>query len=358
MDTPLPVETPKEEEMIKFKDNQGKIIDVKIFIQDNNICFQTVLIENEENNKKYLSIYSFDNIKRINKYFFLCENINDIYNQIISLSKENKSHFILDKNINRLFLTIQTDMILASEIKIELNEEGKNEPTILSETDNGIIKQEKTKEINLDELIKANKKMTDLINNLINENRDMKKAINSIKNNQAIIINKINYFKGYYEFDEKYLDIIKKWIDPLIKYKITFDLIYSYNTYGFDRYKSFERNCNIRGPALFIFITQKNSIFGSFCSCYTTLDLEWKSDPNAFIFSLNLNKKYPRLNTKNYQNGGNGYNFHDIEFEQIYFLKRFGLFKTGYYLNNYELEGKNDKFTVGEFLVFKVNIRL
>ena len=29
MDTPLPVETPKEEEMIKFKDNQGKIIDVK-----------------------------------------------------------------------------------------------------------------------------------------------------------------------------------------------------------------------------------------------------------------------------------------------------------------------------------------
>ena len=191
MDTPLPVETPKGEEIIKFKDNQGKIIDVKIFIQDNNIHFQTVLIENEENNKKYLSIYSFDNIKRINKYFFLCENINDIYNQIISLSKENKSHFILDKNINRLFLTIQTDMILASEIKIELNEEGKNELPILNETNNGIIKQEKTKDINLAELIKENKEikeMKNLIKNLINENRDMKKVINSIKNNQAIII--------------------------------------------------------------------------------------------------------------------------------------------------------------------------
>ena len=32
MDTPLPVETPKGEEIVKFKDNQGKIIDVKIFI--------------------------------------------------------------------------------------------------------------------------------------------------------------------------------------------------------------------------------------------------------------------------------------------------------------------------------------
>ena len=118
-------------------------------------------------------------------------------------------------------------------------------------------------------------------------------------------------------------------------------------------------NCNISDPALFIFITQKNSIFGSFCSCYTTLDLEWKSDPNAFIFSLNLNKKYPRINTKmNYQNGYCGYNFHDIEFDNIYFNQRAGLFKTGYYLNNYELEGKNDKFTVGEFLVFKVNIRV
>ena len=77
MDTPLPTQTPKEEEeIIKFKDNQGKIIDVKIFIQDNNIYFKTVLIENEEHYKNFLSIYSFNNIKEINKYFFLCENIN------------------------------------------------------------------------------------------------------------------------------------------------------------------------------------------------------------------------------------------------------------------------------------------
>jgi len=155
MDTPLPTQTPKEEEeIIKFKDNQGKIIDVKIFIQDNNIYFQTVLMANEENNQNFISLYSFDNIKEINKYFFLCENINDIFNQIILLSRENKSHFILDKNINKLYLIIQTNMILAPEIKVELNEEGKSESSIMNETNNYIIKQEKTKEIDIAELIK------------------------------------------------------------------------------------------------------------------------------------------------------------------------------------------------------------
>ena len=200
MDTPLPTQTPKEEEeIIKFKDNQGKIIDVKIFMQDNNIYFQTVLMENEENNKNYLSIYSFDNIKGNNKYFFLCENINDIFNQIILLSKKNESNFMLDKNINKLYLIIQTNMILAPEIKIELNEEGKNEPSTFNETNNCNFKQEKTKEINGIELIKENneiKEMKILINNLINENRDMKKAINSIKNNQAIIIKLLNNNKN------------------------------------------------------------------------------------------------------------------------------------------------------------------
>ena len=71
-------------------------------------------------------------------------------------------------------------MILASEIKIELNEEGKSEPSTLNKTNNCIIKQEKTKEIDIAVLIKENKEMKDLINNLINKNRDMEEAINSI----------------------------------------------------------------------------------------------------------------------------------------------------------------------------------
>ena len=78
----------------------------------------------------------------------------DIIIQIILLSKKNETNFILDKNINKLYLIIQTNMILAPEIKVELNEEGKSESSIMNETNNYIIKQEKTIEIDIAELIK------------------------------------------------------------------------------------------------------------------------------------------------------------------------------------------------------------
>ena len=47
-------------------------------------------------------------------------------------------------------------------------------------------------------------------------------------------------------------------------------------------------------PIVIIIITKKNSIFGAYASNFSTKSGGgWVGDKNAFIFSLNLNKKYP-----------------------------------------------------------------
>jgi len=97
--------------------------------------------------------------------------------------------------------------------------------------------------------------MKNLINNLMNKNRVMEEEINSIKNNQSIIINKINFSQGFYEIDEKYFNTIRNWIDSSGKYKITFDLVYTYNIFSSSQFDQFRNNCHINGPAVFIFVT-------------------------------------------------------------------------------------------------------
>ena len=150
--------------------------------------------------------------------------------------------------------------------------------------------------------------------------------------------------------------MIKNWIDSSGKYKITFNLAYSHNIYSFSKYKSDISDSHINGPAVFIFITEKKSIFGSYGSKFVANAHNWVSDQNAFLFSLNLNKKYPAKKAKNnYKNGYYGYNFHDIELD---FFQRKGKFKIGLYLDNYELEGNSDSFKFEHFLVFEVKIEI
>ena len=76
-------------------------------------------------------------------------------------------------------------------------------------------------------------------------------------------------------------------------------------------------------------------------------------DSNAFLFSLNLNKKYPAIKSdNNYHTGTCRFHFHDITFCDL--NQRKGTFGTGIYLNKLELEGNSDSFFVEQFLVYRV----
>lgn len=152
--------------------------------------------------------------------------------------------------------------------------------------------------------------------------------------------------------DEECFNSIKEWIGA-DKNKTKFELIFNFNENYSDQVKTIYHNkCNISAPAIFIFFTEK-SIFGAYCPLYSCNGSNWISDSNAFIFSLNLNKKYPaKMSGENYYRGC-GFHFKDIEFCGM--KDRKGSFNTRVYLDNYELDGDQKTFYVKQFLVYKVN---
>ena len=345
--------TNKGEKIYKFKDSEGKIIEVKVNKQDRSIYFRTEFMENKINKRHFWSKYSIDEIKEKNKYFFLCQTVDDVLKQLELLAKDNNSFFILEGN--NIILTIPTNMNLAPEIKIELKEESKSLESKVNDLNDYIVKAEKQNENNMDFLIKENKEMKDLINILIRENQEIKEQLKTIINENKEIKQRVfefSSFKGYYKLDDKYFDIIREWIGGN-KGKINFALIFNINANILDKNSFYNGICNIKAPAIFIFITSKNSIFGAYCPNYHTSNAIWVADSKGFLFSLNLNKKYPAIKSEsNYHTGTCRFHFHDIEYCNL--NERKGSFSTGVYLNNYELEGNNNSFIVNEFLVYRV----
>jgi len=127
-----------------------------------------------------------------------------------------------------------------------------------------------------------------------------------------------------------YFDKIKSWIGGN-KEKIGFSLIFKLKEEEKD-FNRFHQNVNTDGPLIFIFITENMSVFGSYCPRYNTTENAWINDSDAFLFSLNLDKKYPKKKEiSNYFRGICGYHFQDIEY--CSFSTKKGTLKKNWYLS-------------------------
>ena len=335
--------------IFKFKDINGQEIKVKIYIQDKNLFFYT-----ESNAKKYTSNYSIETIKNNNQIFFLCKNINDVYNQIEALAKENRSNFIAENNTIHLF--IPTNVPLAPEITIDLlcsadNDNKSKDLNIYN--DNNNINNNKQNENNINTLIQENREIKQLINQtfrlLMNENNQLKIKINHLED---ILLSNNMFYLGD-DFFKKIRYYISGDSDN-IRYDIKFNLIFKLESFeeNWNRYSS---SCDINAPALFVIVTSQNSIFGAYASYFNTHE-GMATDPNSFIFSINLNKKYMPINSKNhYKRDKFGLDFRDITFIDLKY--RIGMLYTGNYLKDFELEGKKKKFSVRHFIVYQVDIK-
>ena len=291
-----PFATATQEKKMKFKNNKGQIIEVTMAIKDKNIIFNAEISENELNKRKFSSNYSLESIKENNKFFFLCQYITDVYKQIEILSNEDNSSYINENN--KIILSIETNMPLAPEIKIELNEIEKNIHSKVQDLNDYIIKSEKKNKDNIDLLIKENEELKNLIINkfdmlikdnkekfdlLIKENKEMKTKINYLENllnTNLCILTDASFEK------------IKDFIGG-DKNRINLSLIYELNE-DHDT-QIFNKQCNVNSAVVFLFFTGKNSIFGAYCPKFNTSENQWINDSNAFIFSLNLNKKLKEL---------------------------------------------------------------
>ena len=332
MDTPTPKPTNSNQRKFLFINDQNQAIDIFMEINNNKLILSTEFNEN----KKYNSFYSFDAMKEKNKFFCLCQDLEDALNQIEILILKNKNNVTFKKSDNKIILNIPTNINLSPQIIFELKE-----------IDDNISKDLDAPDIS--ELYKDN-------NNTPGNNNNgdkniilfLKERIYNLEKQMSILNMNFGILPEYY------FNRIKEWICG-DKNKIRFNLIFKLAEYenDLDRY---HKNVNLNCSQIFIFITGNSSIFGSFCPKYsiTSLNPYWVDDQNAFLFSLNLDKKYPAKKAdKNYFIAKCGYHFRDITF--CHYDGRKGTFaKSGTYLDKYELEGNNNEFFVKHFLVYKV----
>ena len=312
-----------------FKNNQNQEIEIDLSIKNDKLSLTTQTNVTILNKKIYSSIYSLDEIKEKNKFFFLSQSLNDIINQIEILLKENKSNFKIAQN--SLILSIPTNMALAPEIVFELKE----------------ITHIKIEDLN-NYINNADKNMDNNFALILKENKEMKEKICNLEK-QINILNLNLGFIPYYYFDK-----IKEWIGG-DKEKIEFNLIFRLKEDEKD-YNRFHELCNVSAPVIFIFVTEKMNIFGSYCPYFSTSG-SWINDSNAFLFSLNLDKKYPAKKAyQNYHRGTCGYHFQDITY--CGFNDKKGNFNTsGTYIDKYELDGNSNYFYIRQFLVYKIDKR-
>ena len=190
MDAPTPIE--------KIKSSKSYTI-----ISDKNNSFY-LTIQNQSSMIYILSYYQDDIIKhnydkklkleelKKNKYLSLCDNIDEIYNELINLLDKNKSE-IFERN-NEIDLNIPTENLKIKEIKISMNEIIMNNNEKIEQIFSLItnLKEEinnlKGDNNNLKEEIKNLKKE---INDLKGNNTNLNEKNNNIKEDIAIINNRI-----------------------------------------------------------------------------------------------------------------------------------------------------------------------
>ena len=327
------METPEsiQKSFVIINDPNQKI-EVLMDTNNNKLTLNTELNENILNKKKYTSSYLLEEIIKKNQYFFLCKSLNDVLTQVESLLKDSKNASF-KKSRNQITITIQTNMPLAPQIIFELKEIEKDLNTKVEELNDYIINTEKNSEKNLELILKENKEMKEKICNLENQ-------LSLLNLNFGIL-------------PKHYFDRIKEWIGG-DKNKIRFSLIFKLKEEEKD-YNRYHQSINLGCPQIFIFITENLSIFGSYSpNIMANSSYSWQNDSNAFLFSLNLDKKYPaKKSQSNYFNGTCGYHFQDITY--CSFSSKKGSFgNSGTYLDQYELEGNSPNFFIKHFLVYKV----
>ena len=251
--------------------NNSNIIELKIdvinFFSENIFFFQATLEE----------------LQKINRFFLIFENINDISETLIKLAKE--KNLKLEKNDDILKIKIK-NQIIGNEFSIQLKEKEKE---LKHKIDNIIpLFTEFNKRI--ENLEKLTKDLADKNEELLKQNKDLKNKNNILEKRIEILEKRVKlFFSNIINKNDE--QVILNWIPNEV---ISAELIFDTYRDG-DSIDSFKNRCEGKSPTLVIIKTTQNIIIGGFTTA------SWKkegysSDDNAFVFSLNPNKKYKVLN--------------------------------------------------------------
>ena len=86
---------------------------------------------------------------------------------------------------------------------------------------------------------------------------------------------------------------LKNWINPSKKIKA--ELLYRLSDNA-DNSSTFHELCDNKGPTLTLFHVNDGNIVGIYTPLSWDSSSEWKKDMETFIFNLNKNQKYKKIN--------------------------------------------------------------
>ena len=239
--------------------------------------------------KEYEEKFTLDKIKKISKYFLICESISEVISSIEPNIKESN---IIEESKNVKFiislnhpLCKEAIFIIPEKIKIfspselyiiitELRNNNKTQQNIINKQQEIINKLQ----INVNELTDNVNKLTERVKMLETKEKEDKEI--PYLNDSKIIPNDFEKAKA-----------IKNWIDPFRNIK--FELLFRKSRDGSSA-TTFHKLCDNKGPTLTLVETNKGYKFGGYTpfSFQSKVGYSPKNDNQTFIFSLNLMKKF------------------------------------------------------------------
>jgi len=211
--------------------------------------------------------------------------------------------------------------------------------------------------------------LCDIIKDQANDIKELKERVNILEqrmkkleeNNIIKRIKNKDSLIGDIIKNEEHYNLICDYIDKNKEFKFKFKLLYKGTKDG-DTYGIFHKKCDNQGPTISIIESTDGQVFGGYAS--KSWDINSKSDisdPDSFLFNINIKKKYGVSNNKGlyipdgYICDFGGAGFHELWLDDNYFSK-FGWCDNGNGFNfkNYELSGEKNKFKVIEYEVYKV----
>ena len=353
--TPNEITNFENSETIELINNQNQ--KYKFIISNNSKSIQFIIEDTISFPKnEYIYTSTLEELQKLNRYFLFFQNVQEVGQNLIKLSKKNNLSVIIENNICKIKIINQ---INDEEFTIELSKKEKD------------IKQEIGSFIPL--ILELKKKIEDLEkeNNLLKQknefiekkNEDIEKRLSILEkkfqneSNQIIknIKSPILESNIINEEDKK---IILNWIPNRL---ISTELIYDTSRDG-DTIDSFKNKCEGKCPTLVIVKTNTGIIFGGYATS------AWRekggiTDYNSFVFSLDPQKKY---NLTYPECALYGYNYNEnimFQFSCCYFRiatnctnnNNNWIDEADYEKGLKNVIGGNDTFIVSRIEIFKLN---
>ena len=161
----------------------------------------------------------------------------------------------------------------------------------------------------------------------------------------------------------EYYNILNNWINP--NNEIKYELLYRLSEHG-EAFSKFHELCDNKGPLLVLYHVNNGDKIG----LYTPLILNhqnksyWQNDKETFLFNLNQNKKYIKIENDYSLFYGNDYGIYTNDFgngESCKTMKKIVLYPSNtnyYYQNGSGILPNNKQKTYYELLeveIFKVS---